>query len=1779
MAMLNTSMDPNPQVKSGKDSVRSTKSLSIFVNPETPKEMARSEEVTMSMYADSPDEVSPTSPSGRGKRRHRDTTDRTEVKENRKAEKTGGFLMNFLKKKKASDTKVNSSSVAAVETTSSSTHSVRNKEPGTEIDNSINHQMEVELSGTNGDIAASSPQSSSTQGEQVKTDKTSRTDKTVELKSSKNGVQHAGGTGQSSAAVSDSNNNAALITIATESSTSSAVAGGTAKAGSLERSAGKVDWRKRTGRQQDDEKTELVAHSLPSYSPADVDRSSSAIHDRNAMAKFESLLSRQDSGGSGMSTPTIPVAANRPKKVYLRRDSSTGADASETGSAANTLTRQSGQHAQGEEIVSSAAIERMAEMQSSLTAGQVPKVITQMSVESPPAESVRPHSTENREYAMDSSADELSLQEDFVMDATEYYGQNMLTPTAVGPRGYRASTSSGEDRNTTPTPVTDQKNKDAVTTVSSVQGVHVEGTNDRNVSVHSSKTAQKSGGETAKPQHEMHTSKRTQEHHSTVIVTKTGSATQKHADVDAQLSSVGNAQVKGSYKPDVVSSSVSKERSELSDQTDRSKAENRNVVMSISSVQDAQKLQHGLHVSPRSQKHHSTTITTSTVSAAQKQTSGQTDRSKADRDVEKRQHLQETRAKTEDTRDAKLMPSTARQNVATKIQTTAVHSGRVERSGSPDARSTEMDRSRSSSDSDKEQHAQKTRAEPEEDRDSTPTPTTMRKISGQDSAGHSRSINVHQRSASPGAHGLEMGMTERLQRRSDQSDETQSGSDFEAEQRQHELKAMTQTELLEQAKRKYTTADAAIGDRNVRTAAKSTFTVSTSTHTSRGTDNVEKVPSKASLDQRDESSAKSSGLRDGFKDRMMDGGEYRASGRSGRVEVNHRQPVTDGYGDGTNMDDDTPELRSHMRPREHRPTARSHSNASSDISSSVGSRSSVDHQYQPAESNPRRIERRGSHSSSDATPTETDNVRSYRGRMTVPTSREPIRRTTSLPMSDDVDAAGDPAVMDFRDRQGYHVAPVLDTRQPTAVLYAGRTAAPVSGRQKIKRTTERPEDDDEAASISEPRSGRIYVDHGSDRLISNAEIYDRARRQRQTPSSRPRINHSADISGSSSSPEDTHASSEQPYAERRAPNVHREYDHDPDMAVHHSTQRHAPTSRTKKIPRSGDVDIRVISSSPDRARTPTSIDDRQYHQMQNVDTKVSYNRRAPAGRTGRIPHGSNLDISISGLPNKRIPDGHTTPASTSDWLRHQRSGQLTVDVVGTDGSPSNLHRAYRSMPDLMHDYRSADEAVPNRNLQNYPDNYDDDNADQVVHRRPVSSNPGGFRSGRVTATIRDTVTEPRYPEQVDVHYNRPRHFSSSEVDQRGGPAGGTGRKRGFITGATVENRGGRGRRSGRTDDMPMTDVEDLYDSSYRPSYVARIRVGGDDDNVEMESPDDVQSVFSEPPQLGRPRSTNTLLFRSVTPNRPSAILTPAYGPPPTMPVPQGAFELAHVDTQIHQQLSPDLGSPEATISAVDPALRGASKHGTNYHITLTLKPTITTTSPRPGTMTSRSQMMTSSHMMTSSQTLPSQGDPYASLWSQPPRPVSSMAVYTNDNPDWTTSQPDDRPSPRRQTTLPTRPSRGTSTAVPTSRPRPRSRSVTRSPDEQIGFDVEVRSISDDDHPAQTSVSQRQTITNHDLGPPISSSVLFTYSPPSDDRDPADFRRAQLSAAAPSPSGQHRPPQYMEDDMARARHVTRQQQQPQHLPDVPRHTFPVKNAIDTNKPPKVLITLDISEEEL
>ena len=172
MAILNTSMDPNPQVKlpdSGHDSVRSTKSLSIFVNPDTPKEMARSEEVTMDMYADSPDHVSPTAASGRSKRRHRDTTEHklTKDKENRKTETTSstsktGFFKLF-KKKKQQESKSNDSAVTTVEVTSTSMHIGRKEGVTiTDVENSFNHRTELENSRTDAEASAAS-----TQGEQV----------------------------------------------------------------------------------------------------------------------------------------------------------------------------------------------------------------------------------------------------------------------------------------------------------------------------------------------------------------------------------------------------------------------------------------------------------------------------------------------------------------------------------------------------------------------------------------------------------------------------------------------------------------------------------------------------------------------------------------------------------------------------------------------------------------------------------------------------------------------------------------------------------------------------------------------------------------------------------------------------------------------------------------------------------------------------------------------------------------------------------------------------------------------------------------------------------------------------------------------------------------------------------------------------------------------------------------------------------------------------------------------------------------------------------------------------------------------------------------------------------------------------------------------------------------------------------------------------------------------------------------------------------------------------
>jgi len=926
-------------------------------------------------------------------------------------------------------------------------------------------------------------------------------------------------------------------------------------------------------------------------------------------------------------------------------------------------------------------------------------------------------------------------------------------------------------------------------------------------------------------------------------------------------------------------------------------------------------------------------------------------------------------------------------------------------------------------------------------------------------------------------------------------------------------------------RRRSTTADAPRSEH--RAAGKSTYAVSMSTHGG----NVETVPSKASLDQRDEGARRSNGLRDVVPEDQADGRQYRSaavhSGRPGH----RQQPVVEGYRDRSiNLEwrdpqqpsQDGPQLRSHMRPREHRRPARSHSYASSDISSSIETHSSVeqDHDY---------VELIGRRSSSDATPTEDDNARPYRGRKTVPTSREPVRRSASLPTSDDVD---EPA-----GRPRHHV---VETRQQNPVMYAGRSKAPVSGRQKIKRTTETPDNEDE-----QPRSGYMYVDDIQDR-----QPYERARRQRQAPSTRPRLNHDLH---SSSSPDDTQVGSGRFYGDRKTMATNDEEDDvdEVDVAVQHRSERRPPTGRTGTIQRSGDADVRVTSSSPRGARrvaTPSSIDDKLYRQMQNRRTNASYTRRAPAGRTKAIHHGStgNLDINIiDGSPdnvrtvsNRETPDGQRTPTSSTDWLRHQRSGRLTVDVEGHDGDSPSLHRAYRSMPDLMDDDGYTDEIVPTRRPPNYTAYDDDDNVSDSSHPHHArSSNPDSRTGGRVTTTIWRTSTEPRGAEELDASH-RPRCLSSSGTEQSSAVAGVVARKRGVITGATVESRG----RSGRTNDMASTDVEDL---DVKSSHVARIYVG-DEDELSCQSQDDAMSVFSEPPTSQR--------------GRPSAVLTPAYRPSPPPPtVPRGTFELAHVDTQIHQPPSPDVASPEPTISAVDPALRGASRHGTNYHIMLTLRPTVSAVAPPPrqNTVTSRSQPMTSA--MTSP--------------SQTPRAVSSMAVH--DDPGRTGVDPgrtgvdrgltcDEPGRPGSERSVRRRGSPSTRGAGRGTAPRARSRSATRPTTDggQIRFDVEVR---DDErvnqHSSSTSTTRQMTV---DPGPQVGS-VEFNYSPPDDDQRPVNYSRRQ----AP-PSGRHRqpPPRHSDDEMKRSRHPRSQRQQPQPSPDIQRGNFIVINSHDTTKPPKV-----------
>ena len=1773
MTLRSPSMDPNPQLKlpeSGRDSVRSTQSLSVFVNPDTPNEMARSEEVTMHMYANSPDDFSPNAAvSGNSKRRHRDTSEKAAEKENRKTESSSaskpGFFK-FLKKKKPQETKPNDSSVSTVEITSTSMHIGKKEDVTTDAENSRNRQTELESSQTHLEVGSSG--AASTQGGLVTED---RIVETVESKSTTSAttenridvVSYKVEVEKPSAVFSDSSKHSAAMTAGP--TTSSAAAAGIRTSGSLEKPADTSESRKRVGKQQYDEKKELegqsissataevekfgslekpadtsksrktaereqdgekkevVVHTLPSYSPADVDLSSSAVRDNNVRAKFEAMLGGGESGGSGFSTPQKPY----PRQGVTRSSTAN----SESGSAASTLTRQRKQQERREELVPSAAVERMAKMPSTSAAKQVPRVIHQPT--SKPQQSLLT-STENREYQMDtdSSMDDLSLQEDVLMDATTYYAHGeSLTPPArktVGRQEPSKSTSSEKERGSKPNVYTEphvQENTVVVTTVSKVQAEkNADGSDIRPMSDNLNKTSRKSAAEVQRSQHVSKTSTRIKEQPSSSATTvKTANVVQERKDVSTKVSSVQNVNLEKSYGPDrhAASTRLIKDYQKMSDQVGRPDSD-----IDVKKVQQAQKTK-------AQEDHHKTTSTSTNGDASSKQT------------------------------------------VYTNMQVAGVHSIHVQRPDTSDGRSREVGSSSSTINGEREPSGQKMRTEYEKDRDSTPTPIAMMDFSEEQSTVRIRSAKTdvgRWRADSPGVHGVQMGVTESGQRASDVSDNTESGS--EVEQRQHDLKAITQAELLAQAKRKTTTtSEAATGDRDVRTDGKSTYTITVSSYAPQH-GSVEMVPSKASLSQRREDVSRGNELED-----QADGKRHRSaavySGRLGSGEVGHRQQVVEGYGDDLEWrgrpSEDGPELRSHMRPREHQVPARSRSYASSDISSSIESQSSVeqDRVYTAVESNRRRSRSR---SSSDATMTDDHEARPYGGRRTGPAGREHIRRTTSLPMSDEVDAIGDPAVVGAR--RGYNAAPVIKRRQQDPVLYAGRSKAPVSGRQKINRTTETPDDDDEAAIRAEPRSAYIYVDDTHKR-----QDYERAPRQRQVPSGRARLDHGVSSSAASSSPDDIQVSSGRVYADMKPPptNDDLEYGEELDVAVSHPSQRRAPTGRTGKIQRSGDADIRVTSSSPPGSRrvgTPTSMDDRKYRQLQSVKTNASYTRRTPMGRTKGIHHGStgNLDINIiDGSPDnvppgssKQVPDGQRTP---NDWLRHQRSGRLTVDVVGQSGESTSLHRAYRSMPDLMDDDGHTDEIVPTKRPRNYAGYNEGDNANDSIPPQLPSSNPDGLSGGRVTATIRETSGEPRGADEVDVRH-RQRCFSSSGTEQRDGAAGVIGRKRGVITGATVENRGGRGR-SGRTNDMPSTDVEDLYDvgrtsarGGRQPSHVARVYVGGDDDDASWESQDDAASVFSEPPRRGRSRLSNTILSQSVTSTiqqRPSAVLTPANRPPPlhmppTMPVsvPQETFELAHVDTQIQT----DVGSPEATISSVDPALRDASKQGTNYHITLSLKPTVTATSPRNNTVTSHPQLMTPAHAVTSS------GEPYAGVPSVSRRAVSSMAVYAGDDPRRTAPQP----SPRRPTTPSTLPGRRT----PAARPRSRSRSATRPTDGQIGFDVEVR---DDDRVVRTSTTTRQVtnVTEYELEPQIGS-VEFNYSPPQDGEEPVDFRRRPPPAAPPGGRHGHPHPHHSDDEMMRSHRVRSQQQQQQHLPDIQRGNFLIVNSIDATKAPKVEPTL-------
>jgi len=574
---------------------------------------------------------------------------------------------------------------------------------------------------------------------------------------------------------------------------------------------------------------------------------------------------------------------------------------------------------------------------------------------------------------------------------------------------------------------------------------------------------------------------------------------------------------------------------------------------------------------------------------------------------------------------------------------------------------------------------------------------------------------------------------------------------------------------------------------------------------------------------------------------------------------------------------------------------------------------------------------------------------------------------------------------------------------------------------------------------------------------------------------------------------------------RRSP--HRRSDSQPLLIE--IEERHQQQPRSSRCRNIDDGDVVPLTVNQTRT-TPKTL-----HSARGTPLTVGV--RQPDGRD-LVDDECTVISQSRETPSERLP---SRPRSSSS-----RRTPLTVEVQLPQNTRSHRHHpSSSSMPNLAdiemnEDFETYQNIPRNKSRRRRRDpnvyvNAENENSDNASRRRPHSS-----------IGTQDAKPTRRY---------RPRSTAGSS-------------RRARISGIGVENGRHRGRRSWRTDDMPATDIEDLYDYdevngdsvNRRPrKHVAHIYIGDDDGQSRQSYPTNtLNSGFIEP--VGRPKSSMSITQQPLVEYRKSVVSVNSSSASNRTPLSPLKFQ--HMDTQGSVLISDDLMSPDSSIAGIDPELRDARKSGTNYNITLTLKPLMTTPGTGTGTGTGSvfDQSFNHSLMMTTSREALSSSGVHQPFVSQ--TPVS----YTQPN------DPDSRRTHQYTDVILTDRGRALfSPSIVEVGSRPQS-SAARPNGSQIGFDIEVESLSGSDVdeefllPTQRSskpeklASRRQHPTSSrkpQFEIPLLSSIDINYSP-----DQGESTQMN-SKAWRNANGKH-------------------------IPTVERQRFLVKNSLESTKPPKV-----------